>query len=164
MYNTHEDHHGDTDEHHEDHHSNADRGGKTVNHHEDHHDDTDERHKEEDHHDIARGTNNMDKDGSGSTKPWQKRNQKKRKEMKWKGTKNTDKDEKHKRTPRGKGQLYVKSDMIKCKRLEMRPLNHYFTNRPLEYIVDVTGTTYEFSTGHGSLKRRKLLQYQGGRC
>ena len=77
--------------------------------------------------------------------------------MKWKGTKNTDKDEKHKRTPRGKGQLYVKSDMIKCKRLEMRPLNHHFTKRPLEYIVHVTGTTYEFSTGHGgSLKRRKI--------
>ena len=35
------------------------------------------------------------------------------------------------------------------------PAKHYHTKRPLEYTVDMTGTTYEYNTGHR--RRRRLL-------
>ena len=35
------------------------------------------------------------------------------------------------------------------------PATHYHTKRPLEYTVDMTGSTYEYNTGHA--RRRRLL-------
>ena len=57
--------------------------------------------------------------------------------------------------------VYIKKP---CNVVKMSPLLHYHTNMPLEYIVDITGTTYEFSRGHSSDKRRRLLTKRWSGC
>merc|ERR1711988_566009 len=41
------------------------------------------------------------------------------------------------------------------------PARHYHTKRPLEYTVDMTGSTYEYNPGHVS-RRRLLWRSQSG--
>jgi hypothetical protein len=44
-------------------------------------------------------------------------------------------------------------------------VKHAWTNRPLEYVYDVKGTTFEAFYGHKSSRRRRLLGRGGdGRC
>ena len=50
-----------------------------------------------------------------------------------------------------------------CKGSEMKPVKHWYTGERLEYKVELIGTTYKFQAPHSS-RRRRLLQYNGGRC